>query len=226
MGRDNQPKNRQRLFLERKEGRRKPYDRLLIVCEGKKTEPNYFKEICRFHRLSSANVCVVASKYGTESLQVVDYAHNYCCEHNKWEKVFCVFDEDDHPNFSEAISRANEKCRKLKNDQGEEIEFYAIPSSPCFELWLLLHFEELTTEISGRDLLKRLKKHMPKYEKSNGEHFANTKARLATAYKNVVRLSGNRSGDKIRNPFTAIGEVVTALMQLAKQSEESIPHIA
>jgi len=113
MGRDNQPKNRQRSHIERKEGRRKPYDRLLIICEGKKTEPNYFKEIFRRYRLSSANVRVVPSKYGTESLQVVEFAYDYCFENNRWEKVFCVFDEDDHPNFAEAIDSAMRKNCKL-----------------------------------------------------------------------------------------------------------------
>jgi len=107
----------------------------------------------------------------------------------------------------------------LKNDQGNKIGFYAIPSSPCFELWLLLHFEELTVEISASDLLKKLKKCMPEYNKSDSDHFANTEACLATAYKNVARLSGNRIGSKIKNPFTAIDEVVKALMRLAEQSK-------
>ena len=45
MGRDNHPKERQARQLERKLNRRASYDRILIVCEGSKTEPNYFEEI-------------------------------------------------------------------------------------------------------------------------------------------------------------------------------------
>jgi hypothetical protein len=45
MGRDNQPKERQKRQLARKIGNRSSYDRILIVSEGGKTEPNYFREI-------------------------------------------------------------------------------------------------------------------------------------------------------------------------------------
>jgi len=163
MGRDSQPKNRQRTRLERKIGKREEYDRLLIVCEGEKTEPNYFKEICRRYKLASTNVRVVPSEYGTLPQQIVDYAADCCIEDNRLERVFCVFDEDDHLNFPNAIESAMAKDRKLKNDQGKRIGFCAIPSAPCFELWLLLHFEGTTNKMSRHDLLKKLKKHMPEY---------------------------------------------------------------
>ena len=221
MGRDDQPKDRQRQRLERKINRRKPYDRLLIVCEGEKTEPNYFNEIRKRRRLSSVNVKVVHSD-GTQPQKVVDSVDKYCNKNdNKWEKVFCVFDRDNHPNFTNAIKSAMSKDRKLKNDQGAEIRFCAIPSDPCFELWLLLHFEGITAAILGPDLLKRLKKeeYMPKYEKSEGDHFAKTENRLETAYKNTSRLSQNREGSRVQNPFTAVDEVVKALMELAEQSK-------
>lgn len=69
MGRDNCAKERQRRQLERKQGRRGSYDRVLIVCEGSKTEPNYFKEIRAAHRLHTANVEVQPGILGTEPLQ-------------------------------------------------------------------------------------------------------------------------------------------------------------
>ena len=194
MGRDNQPKDRQRRNLERKMGRRATYDRLLIVCEGEKTEPNYFNEIRQFHRLPSANVLAIPSEYGTQPQKVVDYAYDHCNKNNKWEKVFCVFDRDNHPNFSNAMDSVMSKDRRLKNDQGEKINFYAIPSAPCFELWLLIHFEEITVEISRHDLIKRLKKRMSGYEKSDECVFAKTKDSLERAYINASRLSQNRKG--------------------------------
>lgn len=166
MGRDNQPKNRQRRRIERKTHRRTSYDHILIVCEGKKTEPNYFNEIRSHYRLGTANVLAIPGGYGTQPQNVVNYAYDYCRQNNKWEKVYCVFDEDDHLNFKNAIDSAMAKNHKLKNDQGEPIDFYAIPSAPCFELWLFLHFEGITTEISRFDLVKKLKKYMPKYEKT------------------------------------------------------------
>jgi len=45
MARDNTPKERQLKQLERKQGQRASDDRILIVSEGTKTEPNDFREI-------------------------------------------------------------------------------------------------------------------------------------------------------------------------------------
>lgn len=65
MARDNSPKERQQKQLERKQGRRASYDRILIVSEGSKTEPNYFREIRAAFRLHTANVEVRPSELGT-----------------------------------------------------------------------------------------------------------------------------------------------------------------
>ena len=51
MARDNAPRERQKWQLARKQQNRASYDRLPIVSEGSKTEPNYFGEIRSAHRL-------------------------------------------------------------------------------------------------------------------------------------------------------------------------------
>ena len=68
MGKDNQPKHRQASELARKKAQRAPYDRILIVTEGSKTEPNYFNEIRVANKLRTANVQVEPSAFGTRSL--------------------------------------------------------------------------------------------------------------------------------------------------------------
>lgn len=74
MARDNSPKVRQHQQLERKLARRASYDRILIISEGSKTEPNYFEEIRQTYRLHTANVDVRPSELGTAPIQVVQYA--------------------------------------------------------------------------------------------------------------------------------------------------------
>ena len=71
MARDNSPQERQQKQLARKQGRRASYDRILIVSEGSKTEPNYFREIRAAYRLHTANVEVRPSELGTAPIQVV-----------------------------------------------------------------------------------------------------------------------------------------------------------
>ena len=103
MARDSSPKERQQKQLERKQGRRASYDRILIVSEGSKTEPNYFREIRVAHRLHTANVEVQPSELGTAPIQVVQYAQTLFedgdrhknIQRRAFEKVFAVFDRDD-----------------------------------------------------------------------------------------------------------------------------------
>ena len=42
--------------LKRRASRRSSYDKVLIVCEGEKTEPNYFNELVHYYKLNTANV--------------------------------------------------------------------------------------------------------------------------------------------------------------------------
>ncbi|MEY3201990.1 MAG: hypothetical protein RIR70_1540 [Pseudomonadota bacterium] len=108
MARDNSPKDRQRNQLARKQGRRASYDRILIVSEGSKTEPNYFREIREAYRLHTANVEVRPSEMGTAPIQVVQYARMLFEEGDRhrnippraFERVYAVFDRDDHDPIS------------------------------------------------------------------------------------------------------------------------------
>ena len=103
MARDNSPKIRQRAQLERKQTQRASYDRVLIVSEGSKTEPLYFKEIKKAHRLQTANVEVHPSALGTEPIQVVRYAKQLFeagdpykrVRARAFEKVFALQQRDD-----------------------------------------------------------------------------------------------------------------------------------
>ena len=74
MVRDNSPKERHKRHLARKLNKRASYDRILIVSEGSKTEPLYFKEIRSTFRLQTANVQIHPSALGTSPIQVVEYA--------------------------------------------------------------------------------------------------------------------------------------------------------
>lgn len=40
---------------------------------------------------------------GTTPLQVMNYAYKELQKTLRWEKVFCVFDRDDHPHFDNAL---------------------------------------------------------------------------------------------------------------------------
>lgn len=59
----------------RQKANRKPYDNVLIVCEGEKTEPYYFEEMRVYLDLDSANVAIDGS-CGSSPKSVVEHAQN------------------------------------------------------------------------------------------------------------------------------------------------------
>lgn len=214
------PKIRRSTDLARKTARKASYDRLLIVCEGSKTEPNYFKEIRQIHRLNTANVAIYPSKSGTAPIQVVEYAKKLFENGNThleikaraFERVYVVF-KDDHESYSKALARINTLNKKIKNDNGKQILFRAIVSIPNFELWILLHFENIQRPISGDKVLKQLKKHMD-YDKAIPNLFSKTKDKLLTAYERAQALSKKNCALDGSFPYTDIGELVMGLIKL------------
>lgn len=222
MGRDNAPKERQRRNLERKQAQRAPYDRILIVSEGSKTEPQYFDEIRSTYRLHTANVAVRPSELGTAPIQVVQYAHDLFVNGDRhrriqprsFERVYAVFDRDDHDSYFEALELAESLHGKLRNDAKQVVIFKAIASVPSFELWLLLHFEDIHAPIPRDDVLLRVTSHLPGYEKGSNGVFAATRDRLATAMQRAQRLATRFDARTEPEPYTAIGDLVELLTTL------------
>nr|VFK77957.1 MAG: RloB-like protein [Candidatus Kentron sp. SD] len=86
------------------------YEHVLIVCEGEKTEPNYFKELRKEYRLSVVNIHVISAD-GSDPVSVVRTARRRQQERRKqrkmpYDRIWCVFDRDEHANFHDA-------CRQL-----------------------------------------------------------------------------------------------------------------
>lgn len=222
MARDNSPIERQKKHLERKQGRRASYDRILIVSEGSKTEPNYFREIRAAHRLHTANVEVRPSELGTAPIQVVQYAQalfedgdrHKNIQHRAFERVYAVFDRDDHASYHDALALAASLDGKLKNDAKQLIRFQAIASVPSFELWLLLHFEDIQAPLHRDAVMRRLKTHIPGYSKGAGNAFAITEEHLNVATHRAEQLAARFTAHTDPEPFTAIAELVKLLTTL------------
>jgi RloB-like protein len=222
MARDNSPKERQQKQLERKQGQRASYDRILIVSEGRKTEPNYFREIRTTYRLHTANVEVRRSELGTAPIQVVQYAQALFKDgdrHKKiqgraFEKVYAVFDRDDHESYHEALTLAASLDGKLRNDARQPIAFKAIASVPSFELWLLLHFDDIQASLHRDEAMRRLKLHIPGYEKGAGNTFAITGEHLSVATQRAESLAARFTAHTDPEPFTSVFELVQLLTTL------------
>jgi len=223
MGKDNQPKHRQQSRdLKRRTARRAPFERVLIVCEGEKTEPQYIREIRRNYRLNTANVHVCSSALGTQPLQVVEYAEmlfrkgdrSKAIDLGAFDRVIVVFDRDDHASYHQALNKAEAMNGKLKNDIGERVPFQAIASVPCFELWLLLHFEDVHAPIHRDDVYERLKAYLPGYNKGQSGYWAATKAHLQVAIKRASTRAAANGAHNDHEPYTAMYDLVLRLIHL------------
>jgi hypothetical protein len=222
MGRDNQAKDRQLRRKATKEARRASYARILIVTEGSKTEPLYLEEIRAVHQLHSANVEVQPGLLGTAPIQVVRYAQQLFEEGalhkgirpKSFDQVYAVFDRDDHDSYFNALNLAQSLDGKLRNDDRQAVSFKAIASIPSFELWLLLHYEDIQAPIHRDEVMARLKQHITGYDKGAGGAFAITRDRLETATQRAQALAEKFNAYTDPEPFSALHELVTLLTTL------------
>ena len=212
-------KRKQRLAasLKRKKAKQAPYDRVLIVCEGAKTEPNYFREIRDAYRLNTANIDICGKECGSDPLSVVNYAIRKFREDSDYDRVYCVIDRDKHATFDAAIDKLNQ-TRLAKG-----VAFIAVTSVPCFEFWLLLHFGITTRQFCAPSnasncelVLVELdkKERIPGYSKGASNIFALTKGRLPDAIRHANQLQQYHQTSGTNNPSTNIHELIEYLISL------------
>ncbi len=146
--------------------RRSPHrqirSKVVIACEGKKTEPLYFDAI-RSHLRASAKDIVIVDHKGTDPLTIVQSAVDEVERQKPWLKgdtAWAVFDGDEHrqnaaqkQNWDQALALA------------AAMHITVVISNPCFELWYLLHFQLQNANIHRDAALSALKTHIHGYDK-------------------------------------------------------------
>jgi hypothetical protein len=128
MARTNKIDNAVKKRFERQEKTRKENEKeqriyFLIVCEGEKTEPNYFKAFQKKLPLYTLEVEVVGTAKNT--LQVVEETLKIRSNSSKpCDSAWAVFDRDSFPShkFDTAIEKAkanNVKCAYSNKEAGK-----------------------------------------------------------------------------------------------------------
>lgn len=134
-------------------------DRFLIVCEGEKTEPNYFNEFKRKIQLKhrdSVFLEILGEGKNTVSL-VKDAIRLKNRAIPDYSQVWCVFDKD-----SFLDGQFNDACQMAENN-GIDIA-YSIES---FELWYILHFEFQQAKLHRDQYIDKLEIYLGEYEKND-----------------------------------------------------------
>lgn len=202
--------------LKRNKAKRASYQKVLIVCEGEKTEPNYFTDLIDFYKLNTANVKTDGS-CGSSPCSVFERAIELWDKENKkgdpYDKVYCVFDKDTHTTYDSTI-------KKIKAQKPKDI-FYVSQSIPCFEYWLLLHYqyttkpyESLPGSSCANQVLIDLKSFFPEYKKGNTKVFSDLFGQLEFAKANATRALTTAKANKTDSPSTFIHKLVDYLQNL------------
>ncbi len=177
---------------------------ILIVCQGEKTEPNYF----RAFRVADVEII-----HGNgDPSQVVEFAEAEYGKDMRRDQVWCVFDRDDFPQFDPAILR-------IETLQHQGKPFYAAWSNTCFELWYVLHFEYLQAAIDRERYGRKITQHLKiSYKKNDDTMRDRLRMHEETALQNAARLRKmhNDAGTILPShkcPMTTVDQLVEILQR-------------
>lgn len=164
---------------------------ILVVCGGN-TEARYLAE---YVRAQSTSAGVWVTYKALDPVSLVRHAARLA-GHRRQEfgEVWCVVDVDEF----DVAAAAQEAV-------GRRIELAV--SDPCFELWLLLHFEDCTAHLDGYPAaVQRLRRHVSAYDKSRLS-FRDFAGGVPAAVKRAKGL------DPERNPSTGMWRLVERVME-------------
>jgi hypothetical protein len=191
-------------YDNRKVGKRKWF---LIVCEGEKTEPNYFRSFPVDRNLIKLKI--EGEGKNTKSLVEKAIELKNDTEYHETNRFWCVFDRDINGKNSHDAQNFNAAMTLAKNN-GIKVAY----SNDAFELWYLLHFHFYNTGISRnnyQNMLTKLLGH--EYQKNSETIYEELKSKQQDAIKHAKRLllEYDRPNPESDNPSTTVHLLVEEL---------------
>jgi hypothetical protein len=180
--------------------------RFLIVCEGEKTEPNYFRKFPEnpevFDRIDIHGTGYNTISLVNEAIRLKDEALK---RKEPYIEVWCVFDKDDFTveQFQNAIILAGKNQIKC------------VYSIEAFELWYMLHFNFCDAALSRDQYREKLSELLgKKYQKNDGEMYQALIKRQSIAIQNARRLYMLQHERSLaeQNPITTVFWLVERLL--------------
>ena len=223
MGSDDIFKKRRAERQERKREYRKPKaNSYLIVTEGKKTEPNYFRGIRDIIQKNlGGTVDIVQIPFidikggGCSTRALIEETDRIVNKSSVlYQNIWLVFDKDDFSDFDEAIELANAKGYKVAW------------SNQSFEYWLYLHFNYSDSALNRYQWNEKLDELFKNYGLGDGIYqknyenlfeLVNVYNGMDTAIHNAKRRMAAYNPQTMRpssyDPGTNVHELVMQLRQ-------------
>jgi hypothetical protein len=175
--------------LQRRSRHRPEKTRILIVCEGRETEPNYFRGLRDEEAVRQRFTVVVLKGKGRSSLDVVQQAiaeqEKTVARGEAFDEVWCVFDVEQAGQRQQVI-----EAREFADQRDIRLAI----SNPSFEVWLLAHFVRTKRSFTDCDaVVKELNKHWREhferdYEKNDEQLYMHLADRTQTAIDNARKV--------------------------------------
>lgn len=221
MGTDN-------LFKKRREARKQRQYEIktpkansyLIVTEGKKTEPNYFKGLRRLIAEKTGGMVNVVELpsidihgEGSSTGKLIEVTEQLVKEAKVlYQNIWVIFDKDDFEDFDQAI------------EEGLNKGYHVAWSNQAFEYWLYLHFDYSDSALHRDMWNDKLDKIFRKYGLGNGFYqknyediynMVNINDGVNTAIRNAKRRMADFNSDKAKpsefDPGTTVYKLVEEL---------------
>jgi RloB-like protein len=204
--------------LKRRKPRRQELHRVLLYCEGKNTEPDYFQGVRADLRGIPVRICL-GTAHG-EPLALVREAvkHQVRAPHCRadqftgYDEVWCVMDVEApqrHPTLEPALALAREEGVKVAL------------SNPCFELWILLHLQEVTGYRTSEQAQKLLEESATCGYSARGKKldYDHLRSLQALACERAMKLRRDPGRTYLSNPWTDVDQLVEGLFLMKQQAQ-------
>lgn len=191
-----------RAYMSRQVDTKELLETFLIVCEGEKTEPLYFKSF----RVPKDVIDVHGFGYNTVTLveKAIELSQN-----EEYDQVWVVFDRDSFPaqHFNEAMSLAQKHTINVAY------------SNESFELWYLLHFNYCDTALGRKQYCGKLGQILRReYQKNDPAMYEMLERRQSDAIRNAKKLLKQYKPliPERANPSTTVHLLVEELLRFAR----------
>ena len=189
-----------------------------MLCEDSKSSLNYLQDAARHFR--SHAVVKIAHCGRTDPIGIVEEA---IASRRNFEITFCVIDRDSHESFEAALLRSAEFGDSIK----------VLPSYPCYEYWLLLHFRftrapvaSVGAQSAGMRMAAELRAEnaMAEYDKGSSESLFNVLLdRLPMARVNAARALDAAIAEQEMNPSTKLHLLLAEFEKLGVPIPVAVP---
>lgn len=196
--------------MSRKRKKINPHYSIGIFCEGA-SEKQYFDMLNRKYRrgnvVTTFHAKIKVKDAGASGKKLIETANQHQ-KREKFDKVFVIFDRDDHTR------QELTNCQSLAERYGIKVIF----SSISFEIWILMHFESVMKPYSRKELYRKLSG--KKYFGQDYQHFKGSdyskylEDRIQTAKVNAEHLYQKNHRIYVDDPFTNVDQAIKDIYEI------------